>query len=282
MPFDRIQRADLRGWTGDVEAPGWRKVIASIGDLIGGPGAPAVTAGAVTAPARPHSICVLPFANMSGDPEQEYFSDGRQEEAAAEIAIALRLDPASSEVNIRAGVFSYRQRRLEDAVRYFEIATAQAETSFNAPSLLVSCYTALGDRENARRAAQITLARTECIVAEDRSNGMAMEAAVTALAVLGEVERAKAWMARALLIDPENMLMRYNFACALIAHLHDADAALEMLGSVLAQDPGHNVRAAKTDPDFDVARPSPLQGHARRRGSAARGGVMAGGRAQRP
>ena len=32
MPFDRIQCADLAGWTGDLDAPGWRKVAASIAD----------------------------------------------------------------------------------------------------------------------------------------------------------------------------------------------------------------------------------------------------------
>ena len=36
MPFDRIQCADLAGWTGDPDAPGWRKVVASVADLVGG------------------------------------------------------------------------------------------------------------------------------------------------------------------------------------------------------------------------------------------------------
>jgi adenylate cyclase len=35
-PFDRIQCADLTGWTGDANAPGWRKVVASIAELAGG------------------------------------------------------------------------------------------------------------------------------------------------------------------------------------------------------------------------------------------------------
>ena len=84
-----------------------------------------------------------------------------------------------------------------------------------------------------------------------------MAAGVTALAVLGEAGRAKEWMARALLIDPGNLRMRYNFACALIAHLGDADAALAMLAPVLAQDPGANVRGAMFDPDFDALRDDP-------------------------
>jgi adenylate cyclase len=47
-------------------------------------GKPTVTEGAIVAPplALPDkpSITVLPFANMSGDPEQEYFADGMVEE----------------------------------------------------------------------------------------------------------------------------------------------------------------------------------------------------------
>jgi tetratricopeptide (TPR) repeat protein len=77
---------------------------------------------------------------------------GRHEEAAAEIAVALRLDPESYEVNYRAAYISYRQGRLAEAVPYFEKATALVETDLNAPFMLVSCYTALGDGENTRRA----------------------------------------------------------------------------------------------------------------------------------
>src|SRR2546429_8419778 len=43
------------------------------------PRAPAPTAPALPLPDKP-SIAVLPFANMSGDPEQEYFADGMVEE----------------------------------------------------------------------------------------------------------------------------------------------------------------------------------------------------------
>src|SRR5258708_8615933 len=69
-PFDRIQCADMAGWAGDLEAPGWRKVAASVAELMGSGTRSKERPGV---PARQHSICVLPFANMSGDPEQEYF-----------------------------------------------------------------------------------------------------------------------------------------------------------------------------------------------------------------
>ncbi|HEX3916412.1 MAG TPA: toll/interleukin-1 receptor domain-containing protein [Caulobacteraceae bacterium] len=35
LPFNRIQCADMNGWNGEPEAPGWRKVVASVVDLVG-------------------------------------------------------------------------------------------------------------------------------------------------------------------------------------------------------------------------------------------------------
>jgi adenylate cyclase len=78
-----------------------------------------------------------------------------------------------------------------------------------------------------------------------------------ALAVLGQGERAKEWMGRALLIDPENMSMRYNFACALATHLKDNEAALEMLGPAFERMNAELVHHAKVDPDLSPLRDDP-------------------------
>jgi len=182
---------------------------------------------------------------------------GRHDEAAAEVDIALRLDPDSFEVNFRAGANSYQQLKLDDAIRYLEKATALADSNFSAPMMLLSCYAALGDRENARKTATLTLGRAEKAVARDQNNSHAMACAVNALAVLGEIERAKDWIDRALLIDPGNKLMRYNFACALTAHLGDEEAALGMLGALLEQDAAFCLEDAKVDPDLDGLRDDP-------------------------
>src|SRR5881398_2565416 len=154
----------------------------------------------------------------------------RHKEASREIETALRLDPESHQVNKCAALLRFRQQRLEECIPYFEKAVALEEGDFGSAGMLITCYTALGNREAARRAAEITLARAEKVLAHDPNNGSAMGHGSDALAVLGQGERAKDWMARALLIDPENMTMRYNFLCALANHLNEKEAALEMLG----------------------------------------------------
>ncbi len=37
LPFNQIQCADLKGWSGDDSAPGWRKLAASTRALVGPP-----------------------------------------------------------------------------------------------------------------------------------------------------------------------------------------------------------------------------------------------------
>jgi len=86
MPFDQTQCADLSGWAGDTAAPGWRKVVSSIADLVGGASPKPGAAGPLAANQDAVSIAVLPFVNMSSDPEQEYFSDGLSEELLNQLA----------------------------------------------------------------------------------------------------------------------------------------------------------------------------------------------------
>src|SRR6266536_2782634 len=129
-----------------------------------------------------------------------FAENGRHDEASGEIASGLRLDPESFEVNRSAGLLSFRQLRLEDAIRYWEKATALMETDVASPSMLMTCYAALGNSQATRRAAEITLARAEKVLAQDQNNGAVMGWGVGALSTLGETERAKEWINRALLI----------------------------------------------------------------------------------
>jgi len=151
----------------------------------------------------------------------------------------------------------FRQQRLEDSTRHFEKALALEETDFASAGMLITCYTTLGDAAAVRRSAEIALARAEKILAHDPNNGSAIGHGSMALATLGRHERAKEWMDRALLIDPENITMRYNFVCALANDLKDKEAALEMLGSVLEKIGRGLLDHLKVDPDMACIRDDP-------------------------
>jgi len=178
----------------------------------------------------------------------------KPEEAMAQLQTALRLDPDSWEANKQAGLISFRERRLEDAIRYYRKTTSLMETDFASPMMLITCFTALGDRGEAMAAARTTLTRAEKAVEEDQSNGSAMATGCVALAFLGQVEQARDWARRALLIDPHNMVMRYNLACALSAHLADVEGAVEILEPFFATADEFWLSQAKVDPDFEALR----------------------------
>jgi adenylate cyclase len=71
-----------------------------------------------------------------------------------------------------------------------------------------------------------------------------------------DTERANEWISRALLIDPDNMNMRYNFACALTM-LGKIDAAIDILEPVFETAYIARLNHAKVDPDLNPLRADP-------------------------
>ncbi|MGH7023507.1 MAG: TIR domain-containing protein [Caulobacteraceae bacterium] len=183
-------------------------------------------------------------------------AEGRLDGAWGEAGIALRLDPECYEANRAAAAVCFSQGRIADAIPYWEKAAALMETDISAPTMLITCYSALGDADAVQRAARMALPRIEAVLAQDRSNGAAMAFGVGALAVLGEADRARDWLRRALLIDPDNQTMRYNFACAL-CDLKNFDGAFDLLGPYLAQVTRSELEWTKADPDMNPLREDP-------------------------
>ena len=184
-------------------------------------------------------------------------ADGRHDEALREIEIALRLDPESYEVNRAAGDCYHSLRRFAEAIPYYEKAAAGMETDFpfgrHAGQLLQ------GDRRRG------TLAAGRAAVARARREGpgagpeqrIGDEHIVAALAALGEAERAKEWIERATLLDPDNLNMRYNFACTLVIELHEFEAALDLLAPVFENMRPDALTGRRIDPDLDPIRDHP-------------------------
>ena len=57
------------------------------------------------------------------------------------------------------------------------------------------------------------------------------------------------------MLDPDNIFMRYNLACALATDLHDEDRAIEVLEPYLRTTLSTtHIRHAEVDPDLDFLR----------------------------
>ena len=185
------------------------------------------------------------------------FEEGRQEEANREIETALRLNPESFEVNKAAARLTFRQGRIREAIPYFEKAASLMDSDYHDAGMLVTCYQAIGDPAGARRYAEMVRERADKAIAQDPSNGAALGMGACSLAVLGERERAKEWIDRALLIDPENNTMRYNLACALSTYLADLEGAIELLGPYFERVNLSELKHCEVDPDMDPLRDDP-------------------------
>ena len=181
---------------------------------------------------------------------------GREEDAFAELQKGLHLNPDSWELNKAVANFLMFRGKVVEAKPHFEKAAEVMETDYHAWGMLTSCHYALGDEKSGLEGAKMTLQQVEQVLAQDPSNGAAISFGVTALAVLGQRERAEEWMERALLVDPDNLNMRYNFACTLARDLGDREGALRMLQSSISRLRG-SIGNVEFDPDLASLRDDP-------------------------
>src|SRR5207245_3990631 len=86
------------------------------------------TSAALPLPDKP-SIAVLPFANMSGDPEQEYFADGMVEEIITGLSRIrwLFVIARNSSFTYKGGAVDIRQVGRELGVRYVLEGSVRAD-----------------------------------------------------------------------------------------------------------------------------------------------------------
>ena len=182
---------------------------------------------------------------------------GRKDEADQQMMKALELDPESWEVNKEAGRLKRLRGDVSGAIAYYEKAVEIAETDFHAWALLLTFYNSQGDREKVEHAARKMVSESEKALEQDPSNGAALGIIAGGFAALGETDRAREWMDRAMLIDPDNLTMRYNFACILATQLDEKEAALKLLDRTLAVSSAMELHMAETDPDFTSLHDSP-------------------------
>ena len=183
---------------------------------------------------------------------------GRAEDAEKQIRMAIKLDPDSWEVNREAARMSYRHGDIREAIPFFEKATSLMDFDWNSSMMLVPCYSATGDDEKMRKSARTAVERAERAIAQDPTNGTALGGGAYCLAMAGDEDRARDWIRRALLLDPDNVAMRYNVACTLALKLGDADEAIDALKPYFETATGASqISHAEADPDLDPLRDDP-------------------------
>jgi adenylate cyclase len=200
-------------------------------------------------PDLPEALCV----------KARYLEEqGNQEEANNLIDAALAGNPDSWEVNREAARMLFREGRTAESIPYFEKASALVSSDYYNPALLMCCYEATGNVDGRNRAAKLSFERAERALATEPTNGSAIANGAYALAVLGEVDRSREWIERGLLLDPDNLAMRYNLACTLTVALHDDEAALDVLQHYFEiVNTAAQVKHTEADPDFIRIRETP-------------------------
>jgi len=183
-------------------------------------------------------------------------SAGRYEEGLISCKNALRLEPDSYVANRIAGLCCFGLRRYDDAIGFFKLAADAMELDFTAATFIAMAYRAKGDTDHMRSAARRSLDRIEKIVTADPGHGRAIGMGVGMLATLGEKERAKEWATRARLVDPENVNLHYNLACAM-SSLGEIEVTLETLVSIAPRLSPGMTSWLETDADLDPIREEP-------------------------
>jgi adenylate cyclase len=106
LPIDAraVHTTDLDGWSGDSNHPAFQEVVSALSGLM----KPAAATPVRAKSEHYASICVLPFVNMSGDPGQDYFSDGLSEELLNQLAQIKGLRVAA-----RTSSFAFKGQNLD-------------------------------------------------------------------------------------------------------------------------------------------------------------------------
>jgi adenylate cyclase len=180
----------------------------------------------------------------------------RYEEAMAEFEQAIALDPSSFEAHYFCARACFAQGKLERAATLFERAADIKPDDYQSLCLLIHIYRSLGREEQKKSAARRGIERAESELTLHPENPRPAYLGATALAALGEIDRAREWSSRALAIDPDDVLTQYNVACV-YSLLGDIEPAFDLLQRLLPH-ANHETKAwIKHDSDFDPLRSHP-------------------------
>jgi adenylate cyclase len=181
-------------------------------------------------------------------------------EALAEFNRAIELDPNLFEAHYFYARACYTQGKLEEAANHFRRAAELKPDDYQALLVVTAVYRALGREREMKVAAREGVARAERALVAHPENPRPAYLGAIGLTVLGEVDRAKDWAARALAIDPEDRLAKYNVVC-FYSLVGDHERAIDLLIELLPGAAHETKRWVKYDSDLDPIRNHPRFAH---------------------
>ena len=181
---------------------------------------------------------------------------GYDDRAAAAFERALTLDPNLFEANFHYARFFFMHGNFAESVHYFTRAAEIRPDDYVSPIHLMAAYHSLGrgvDRENWAR---LGLLRAERALNLNPENSGPPPRGALALAHLGDAARARDWAARAIAIDPDDIVAQYNLACV-YSVLGDVDHAIDLLEKLLPNSSVYHIKWFNNDSDLDNIRDDP-------------------------
>ena len=180
----------------------------------------------------------------------------RIEEAMKEFEKAIRLNPNSFESHYFYARACFAQGELEQAAELFERAAELNPNDYQSNNMLVMLYRSLHRDGEVEGVARKAVDRAEHELTLHPENARPAYSGANCLIALGERDRAKEWLSRALAIDPDDILTQYNAACT-YSKLGDFDSALDLLERLLPHANEETKSWIKFDSDFDALRGHP-------------------------
>jgi adenylate cyclase len=181
---------------------------------------------------------------------------GSDEAAIAAFERALALDPNLYEANFHYARFFFMRGDFEESVHYFKRAANIRPADYVSPIHLMSAYRSLGRMADTESWARLGLARAESALNQNPENSGPAHRGALALAHLGDVAGARDWAARAIAIDPDDIVAQYNLACV-YSVLGDVEQAIDLLDKLLPRSSVYHIKWFDNDSDLDNIRHDP-------------------------
>ncbi|MBA1143988.1 adenylate/guanylate cyclase domain-containing protein [Mesorhizobium neociceri] len=182
--------------------------------------------------------------------------DGRLEESVVALQQALALDPNSYEANFFYARYFYLQGSFQYSAEYFERAAEIRSDDYVSAMFVATTLRRIGQFGDAERWARKGIELAEGVLKLHPENAGPAHRGAILLAYLGERERAREWAARALLVEPDDLVAQFNVACA-YSVMGDHEEALDFIERILPTSTWYQRAWFDKEPDLDPIRGYP-------------------------